>query len=299
MSFIATSPELSAYEPPPSTNHAHVVVFDSGVGGLSICQALCQQWPELTIRYLMDNAAFPYGLQQDGELLERVLRLCSGAVARWQPDLIVMACNTASTLTLPTLREHLTIPVIGVVPAIKVAAKASNGRPIGLLATPATVNRPYIDDLINAFAPDLTVRKLGSEALVRWAESRVRSPHSGAASTGNDAVCDVHTLEAIHDHLDGWLHTPEPLSHVVLGCTHFPLLTASLHTLWPHIHWVDSTEAIAKRMCDVLSQRESPTPTDISLTSGFHLYQTHMDDDVNALVAFIGRFTKVMSYQGF
>lgn len=297
MSLATTSPELSD-QSSALTKHAHVVVFDSGVGGLSICQALCQQWPELTIRYLMDNAAFPYGVQQDSALLERVLALCSDAVARWQPDLIIMACNTASTLTLPTLRKHLTIPVIGVVPAIKVAAKASNGHPIGLLATPATVNRPYIDDLINAFAPDIPVRKLGSEALVRWAEAWVRWAACDDANTDN-TVCDAPTLAAIHDHLDDWLHTPEPLSHVVLGCTHFPLLTTSLQELWPHIHWVDSTDAIAKRMCDLLSQRDAPVSGGTALPCGFHLYQTHMDDDVSVLVAFIARFSNVLSYQKF
>jgi len=224
-----------------------VLVFDSGVGGLSVAAAIRQRLPDLPLHYLMDSAGFPYGNKDDVTLTGRVVDVCRAAVAEQQPRLLVVACNTASTLTLPVLRSVLDIPVVGVVPALKVAAAASPSGNIGLLATPATVNRSYTDDLIRDFAADCRVRRLGSSELVQWAEDWV--------ATGREP-------EALFEHLDHWLTQPDLLSHVVLGCTHFPLLRPVLERLWPAISWVDSGEAIARRVEQLLgltmTRRRSP-----------------------------------------
>src|SRR5690606_35226144 len=147
------------------------------------------------------------------------------------------SCNTASTLALPALREALAIPVVGVVPALKVAAAACPGGEIGLLATPATVHRPYTDNLIREFAAGCRVRRLGSRELVQWAE---------------DWVAEGREPDGLFAHLNGWLTQPDPVSHVVLGCTHFPLLRPMLARLWPTVTWVDSGEAIARRVAQLL-----------------------------------------------
>ena len=215
------------------TASSPVLVFDSGVGGLSVAAEIRRRLPGLPLHYLMDSAGFPYGNKDDATLIERVLKVCGDAVAQQQPRLLVVACNTASTLVLPALRAELDIPVIGVVPALKVAAQASPGGNIGLLATPATVNRPYTDDLIREFAAGCRVRRMGSTELVQWAEDWVGFGHEPAA---------------LFEHLDSWLTTPDPVSHVVLGCTHFPLLRPMLERLWPTIVWVESGEAIARRV---------------------------------------------------
>lgn len=185
----------------------------------------------------MDSAGFPYGNKDDDTLIERVLKVCGDAVVQQQPRMLVVACNTASTLVLPALRAALDIPVIGVVPALKVAAQASPGGNIGLLATPATVNRPYTGNLIHEFAAGCLVRRMGSTELVQWAEDWVGFGREPAA---------------LFEHLDGWLMRPDPVSHVVLGCTHFPLLRPMLERLWPTIVWVDSGEAIARRVEQLL-----------------------------------------------
>jgi glutamate racemase len=219
------------------TASSPVLVFDSGVGGLSVAAEIRRRLPGLPLHYLMDSAGFPYGNKDDATLIERVLKVCGDAVAQQQPRMLVVACNTASTLVLPALRAALDIPVIGVVPALKVAAQASPGGNIGLLATPATVNRSYTDNLVHEFAAGCHVRRMGSTELVQWAEDWVGLGREPAA---------------LFDHLDGWLMRPDPVSHVVLGCTHFPLLRPMLERLWPTVIWVDSGEAIARRVEQLL-----------------------------------------------
>ncbi|PKM21325.1 MAG: glutamate racemase, partial [Gammaproteobacteria bacterium HGW-Gammaproteobacteria-14] len=140
---------------------------------------------------------------------------------------------------LPALRAALDIPVVGVVPALKVAASASGCGQIGLLATPATVNRPYTDNLIREFTVGCQVRRFGSVELVQWAE---------------DWIACSREPEHLFAHLNDWLMQPQPLSHVVLGCTHFPLLRPMFEKLWPAIGWVDSGEAIARRVEQLVEQ---------------------------------------------
>lgn len=221
-----------------------VLFFDSGVGGLSVLEQVRLQSPQLNLHYLMDDAAFPYGVKHDDELSNRVLTVCLAAVNQWQPDLLVIACNTASTLTLPLLRQQLTIPVVGVVPAIKPAAQLAGNGQIGLLATPATVTRLYISDLIQDFADHCRVERFGSTELVCWAEHYL---HTGVVP------------DNLYDHLNPWFQQHPQMSHVVLGCTHFPLLKPLMQQLWPAIHWIDSGAAIARRVATLLTPQTDGT----------------------------------------
>ena len=235
-------------------NPIEIAIFDSGVGGLSIVQEIEQRLPGLHQHYIMDDAAFPYGTKTDDFLIQRIQQVCLQAVALIQPQLLIIACNTASTLALNILREQLSIPVVGVVPAIKVAAEQESAQQIGLLATPATVNRAYTEQLIHTFAQGKTIKKLGCEQLVHWAEQGLKGlpPHE----------------EEVFSLLNPWLTMPTPLTHVVLGCTHFPLLKPMLSRLWPDIHWIDSGAAIARRVHSLLnlpSSNHQPQASEFSL----------------------------------
>ncbi|MDF4798440.1 aspartate/glutamate racemase family protein, partial [Vibrio parahaemolyticus] len=99
-----------------------VLVFDSGVGGLSVFQEIHQLLPHLDYFYLFDNEAYPYGELDQNVLISRVNQLVSALVAEHHIDIVVIACNTASTIVLPSLRDNLSVPVVGVVPAIKPAS---------------------------------------------------------------------------------------------------------------------------------------------------------------------------------
>lgn len=218
-----------------------VLVFDSGVGGLSVFDAIAASERALELDYVADNAWLPYGLKSDVELRARVPALLSSLAAQWAPDLVVVACNTASTIALDHVRAALSVPVVGVVPPIKPAAAQTRTGVIGLLATPATVQRAYTDALIAEFAADKKVVRFGSAALVEAAEAKLR----GAAS---DAAAVAEAVEGLFG-ADGDGH----VDVVALACTHFPLLGAELAAAAPRpCVWLDSGEAIARRVASVL-----------------------------------------------
>ncbi|WP_083002223.1 glutamate racemase [Halomonas sp. GT] len=218
-----------------------VLLFDSGVGGLSVAHALRQHYPHLAMCYASDNAWLPYGLRDDVMLSGRIVSVCKAAVDACQASVLVVACNTASTLALEGLRATLDIPVVGTVPAIKPAALSSQTRHIGLLATTATVNRSYTQTLIDSFASDCVVTKVAVDALVTEAEAWL----SGAA------INDQRLNLALTPLWQATQATPA-LDTVVLGCTHFPLLKTELIRLSPvPLVWVDSGDAIARRVGQV------------------------------------------------
>lgn len=216
-----------------------VLIFDSGVGGLSVAQCVHQALPGVDLVYLADNAAFPYGDQPEAVVVERCCGLIGRALADGDFDVVVVACNTASTVVLPPLRAMTRVPVVGVVPAVKPAAGKTRNHRIGLLATPATVQRPYLDDLVRTFAADCQVERIGHPGLVRWAEAFVRGVPVPREELAN-ALTAFRTAG---------------VDTVVLGCTHYPLLLASLKDALPEVRfWVDSGEAIARRVAWLLEQ---------------------------------------------
>jgi glutamate racemase len=220
--------------------HYDILVFDSGVGGLSIVHEIHQRLPGMSYLYVADNEAFPYGDKAEAWLEERVLRVMGQVTETYAVSMIVVACNTASTLVLPALRRRWSVPVVGVVPAVKPAALQSRTRAIGILATPATIDRLYLDQLILQFASDCRIVKVGTAELVKMTELSLRSqPISGARLreltapffTGDEPCVDV----------------------VVLGCTHFPLLREELQRhVSAAVEWLDSGSAIARRIGSML-----------------------------------------------
>jgi len=225
-----------------------ILVFDSGVGGLSIVQEIRALLPGLGIDYLADSAFFPYGTKEETELTHRIIAVIEAAIKRLQPALIVIGCNSASTIALDLLRRRFDIPFVGVVPAIKPAAAASVTKTIGLLATEGTLMRDYTRALATQFAHDCTVVSYGSSDLVLQAERMLR----GLAPD----------RDSIHRELAQLWSQPRArdIDTVVLGCTHFPLLKPLLMELAPAaVRWVDSGAAIARRVGTLL-----PAPTSIS-----------------------------------
>jgi glutamate racemase len=227
-----------------------IAVFDSGVGGLSVADEIAALLPGVALAYICDNGFFPYGTKDEGELVERVDRVVMRAVAATRPDAVVVACNTASTVVLPRLRARLSIPVIGVVPAVKPAAARSGKRIIGLLGTPGTVRRAYTEDLIDRFAVDCMVLRVGSVELVEMAEALLAGEPPAAAGV-------ARVLAPFFDR--------PPDGHpdiIVLACTHFPLLRASLQAAAPPgVAFIDSGRAVAERVRLVLGLNDFPAAT--------------------------------------
>lgn len=232
-----------------------VLLLDSGIGGLTIARAIRHRQPALTLHYIADNDGFPYGDLPAARLIQRVCMLVEQAITVWPVDAVVIACNTASTVVLPTLRARLSVPVVGVVPAIRPAATASCSSVIGLLATPGTVKSEHVASLIERFAGHCRVLHIGAPGLAALAEQRWRE------GTVND---DALAKELAPLFAPEW----QVLDQLVLGCTHYPLLRDEIQTLvGPHVRLVDSAEAVAHRLEDVLDS-VMPTSNGRSITAG-------------------------------
>ena len=221
---------------------AHLLAFDSGIGGLSIVAALRRRLPSARITMLADNAFYPYGERPDDILIARIATLLGVAIDRIAPDAVVLACNTASTVALTMLRQRFELPFIGCVPPIKWAASLSRTRTIGLLATAATVRRPYLLDLSRRFAPDCRLIAHGARGLADLAEAAFRGlPVEGAAIDRELAILFAQ---------DGG----DAIDTVCIGCTHYSFLLDSLRQRSAaHITWLDPAEAVARRTEAVLA----------------------------------------------
>jgi len=233
---------------------APLLFFDSGVGGLSVLGPTRQLLPNAPIIYAADSAGFPYGKRSEAELATRVPALLGRLVERFRPRLVVIACNTASTIALDHARAALDIPVVGTVPAIKPAAELSKSRVIGVLGTEATVRQPYVDDLAARFAADCTVIRHGSPELVELAEAKLAG--------------EVVSIQAVHNAVAPMIEQPdgEKIDVMVLACTHFPLLADEITTAFPEIAQVDGSQGIAQRIA-YLTQGQAwpPNPQGIAI----------------------------------
>ena len=235
-----------------------ILVFDSGVGGLTVLAEIREILPEAPVIYAADIAGLPYGTKTEAEVAARVCGLLGRMAERWQPRLICIACNTASTIALAMVRNVLETPVVGTVPAIKPAAAMSCTGVIGVLGTEATVRQGYIDTLEAEFAQGKTLIRHGANALVALAEAKLRGE---AAPPG-----------AVLAALEGLLAHPraEALDTLVLACTHFPLLGNELRlALGPRIAFVDGAQGIARRVAALTQgQQFARIEPDRAVTTG-------------------------------
>lgn len=220
-----------------------ILVFDSGIGGLSVLREARVIMPEHRFVYVGDDAAFPYGDWEEHALVEHMLTTIERLVEQYNPSMIIIACNTASTIILPPLRERYSFPIVGTVPAIKPAAERTASGQVSVLATPGTVQRDYTRDLISEFAAGVNVRLVGAENLAALAEEFMLT-----GQVDMDAVkaeiedCFVDRLGARTD-------------VVVLACTHYPFLANVFRRVapWP-VDWLNPAESIARHAQTLLPQ---------------------------------------------
>ncbi len=225
-----------------------VALLDSGVGGLSVLGAVTAALPGASILYLADFEGLPYGAKSDAALAERLAGLQARLEREAPLDALVVACNTASTLALEALRAGAGYPVVGTVPPIKTAAEVSRSGVVGLLATAATVRRPYVERLIAEHAAHCRVIRVAAPGLVALAEAALRGRPPEAAAVAAELAA---------------FRAPEAagLDAVALGCTHFPLIVETLDATLPGVRWLDAAPAIARQLCRVLAPRLAGRPT--------------------------------------
>jgi len=227
-----------------------VLIFDSGIGGLTVLREARVRMPDRRFVYVADDAGFPYGDWEEDALSQRILALFGGLIAEHRPHIAVIACNTASTLALTELREaYPGTPFVGTVPAIKPAAERTRSGLVSVLATPGTVRRQYTRGLIQSFAAQCHVRLVGSQNLARMAEAHIRGEAvDDAALRAEIAPCFIE---------EGARRT----DIVVLACTHYPFLVNVFRRLapWP-VDWLDPAEAIARRAVSLLKATPQDKP---------------------------------------
>jgi glutamate racemase len=236
-----------------------ILVFDSGLGGLTVYREIVAVRPDANFIYLADDAAFPYGALAEPVLTARLLALLDEAIAIHKPDLAVIACNTASTIALPELRKKFAVPFVGTVPAIKPACTASRTRRVAVLGTEATVAREYTRALIREHGQGCEVDLVGSKQLAAYAEAELYGRPVG------DAALLAEIGPCFRD--DG-----NRTDTIVLACTHYPLLLERLEQLapWP-VDFIDPAPAIARRVVQLLAgvtADEAKGTTQATFTSG-------------------------------
>jgi glutamate racemase len=217
-----------------------ILVFDSGLGGLTVHREIAKARPGADLIYVADDAAFPYGAMAEPALTSRVVELMGDLIGQYRPDLVVIACNTASTIVLPHLRQRFSLPFVGTVPAVKPACASSVTKRISVLGTEATVKREYTRALIRDYASECKVTLVGSKMLAAYAEAEI------AGAPVSDALISAEIGPCFRD--DG-----ARTDTVVLACTHYPLLIDRFQRLapWP-VAFVDPAPAIARRVGDLL-----------------------------------------------
>ena len=203
---------------------------------MSVLKPTRELLPTAPIVYVADSAGYPYGKRSEAEIASRVPALLGRLVERFRPRLVVIACNTASTIALDHVRSALDLPVVGTVPAIRPAAEISKTRVIGVLGTEATVRQPYVDNLAAEFAADCTLIRHGSPGLVDLAEAKL-----AAGTVEPKAVRDA--IQPMFDAEGG-----ARIDTVVLACTHFPLLEAELQAAMPGVTFIHGGPGIARRI---------------------------------------------------
>ena len=237
-----------------------ILVFDSGLGGLTVFREVKAVRPDARYIYLADDAGFPYGNLGESVLIARIIDVLGNAIAHYNPDLVVVACNTASTLALAELRARFVVPFVGTVPAIKPACAQSKSKRVAVLGTRATVDREYTRALIREFASGCNVHLIGSSHLAGFAEAELAGePAADNAIKQEIGGCFVEN--------DG-----RRTDTIVLACTHYPLLLERFRAgaPWP-VTWLDPAPAIARRVVDLMRERgsaDAPPPPQIAFTSG-------------------------------
>lgn len=237
---------------------APVLLFDSGVGGLTVLAEVRKLLPQAPVIYAADTAGLPYGAKTEAEIAARVAGLLGVLSERYKPRLAVIACNTASTIALGMVREVLRIPVVGTVPAIKPAAALTRTGVIGLLGTEATIRQGYVDRLEAEFAADKRLVRHGAPELVAAAEAKLRGEPVDPIQIERAAVALQEQAGAAE------------IDTVVLACTHFPLLSDELADAFgPGVRFVDGAQGIARRVAYLTQghnwRRERP---DLAVTTG-------------------------------
>lgn len=261
-----------------------VLVIDSGIGGISIVKQMQNLSDKLATIYIADNAYFPYGNLSPELILSRLQTLIRTVQSSQKVDAVVIGCNTATVLMIDKLREAFDIPFVGIVPAVKTAAQVSKNRKFTLLATDNTAYSPYINDLIDEFAKDCNVLRVGCPGLADIAEAKIYGKTPVKAD-----------IQAVFNRLDESSQAHINASDVILlGCTHYAFLLEELsQCVASHQQIIEPSLPVAKRLMWVLenqkqySDKKSAVQKQTTKNRDNHFYFTQAFATNDAFSAFL------------
>jgi glutamate racemase len=228
--------------PQPLAEAPRVGLFDSGIGGLSVLAAVRRALPAAHCIYLADGRYTPWGQRPPAWVVARCRQLAGWLIDDAGADLVLVACNTATTQAIAALRRQWPrTPFVGVEPGIKPAAAASRNRHVAVLATPGTLASPRLQQLVQVHADGTQVLSLPCPGLALAIEQAdgVSGRHDAELRTQLDEIADRLRLAAVDT--------------VVLGCTHYPLVAGELQArLGPEVLLIDTADAVARRVVGLL-----------------------------------------------
>lgn len=244
-------------------NNAAIGVFDSGLGGISVLREIQRLLPAEQLIYVADSAYAPYGAKSPATIRERCLRV-SEFLVQQQVKALVVACNTATVHAVAYLREHLSIPVVGIEPAVKPAAQLTRSGVVGVLATEQTVQSPRLRQLVSQYAGNVDVLLQACPGLVE---------HVEAGDFQGLGVCQL-LRNYISPLLDAGADT------LVLGCTHYPFLRPTIqHMISARLQILETSIPVAQQLRRVLQQQQllqvSPTYEQVRFVSSKHSQEHH------------------------
>ncbi|XBC43292.1 MAG: glutamate racemase [Buchnera aphidicola (Meitanaphis flavogallis)] len=217
----------------------NVLIFDSGLGGLSIYQKIKNCFPNVNYIYACDNNAFPYGEKKELFIIKRCSKIINIISKNIDITAVILACNTASITSLLTLKNNFHFPIIGIIPNIEKSVKVTKNKIIGLLATKTTIRHCNIQNKILSYYPSITIKTLYNKELVVMAEKKLKY--------------NFLEIKNIKNILQPWLITPQIPDTIILGCTHFHFLKNEIKSLFfKNVKVIDSNIVIPPKLYKIL-----------------------------------------------
>ncbi|WP_261789586.1 glutamate racemase [Buchnera aphidicola] len=212
-----------------------MLIIDSGIGGLSVLNNIKKNFPNINYIYMLDNEGFPYGKKKKKFLIERSIKIINIIKEIYPIKMVIIACNTISTISLPILRKTFNIPIIGILPIFKPAIEITKNKTIGLIATRATVNSSYIKKNIYKYSFQKTIKVIATNELAIIAEKKFRKIF----------ISNVKLREIFQS----WTVLSRQPDTIILGCTHFSFLKKEIQKIfYKPINFIDSGETIVNKI---------------------------------------------------
>ena len=219
-------------------------IFDSGIGGLTVCKALADLMPHENIIYFGDTARFPYGTRSKETIIKYSEEISEYLLSQ-KVKMIVVACNTSSAAALPYLKKKYSLPIIGVIEAgAEAACQVENIKKIGVLATRATVNSRSYVQAINKIKKNIKVYQQQATLFVPLIEEGI---HNGEIAE----LTIKKYLQRIYK---------QGVRTIILGCTHFPLLKKTLAKVYPDLLLIDTAKEVANQVKKILINKRMKAP---------------------------------------